>query len=302
VWVVLLVGVTGCGGSSRHAFTNGIVGVHGQRFAVHCRGAGSPTVVLEAGLGFGAAEWAGVQSKVATRTRTCAYDRLGEGESSPIRPGIVQTVADQARTLVAVLDAAGLKPPYVLVGHSWGGAIVQRFAFDHRSQVAAIVLVESSSQNDDLRKSLAILPRKKLLVGDPIANVRAGLTRALNKPSANPEHVDTKASIPQLQQLRTLGALPLIVLTAGQSDITTGLPPRYAEPIQAIWLHAQEQLSHLSTNSVHAIVENSGHLIPIYQPQAVVAAVIAAVLAARHHGTLGSCRAIFRHLTNIRCL
>lgn len=89
--------------SSQHSLVHGTVEVHGQKFEFDCSGSGSPTVVFEAGLTFDSTEWAEVQPQVAKSTRACAYDRLGEGLSGQVRPGVVQTVAVQAETLRAVL-------------------------------------------------------------------------------------------------------------------------------------------------------------------------------------------------------
>jgi pimeloyl-ACP methyl ester carboxylesterase len=295
--VVLLAG---CGASSKHVITDRTVEVHGQTLAVHCRGTGSPTVVFEAGLGFGAVEWVEVQPQVARQSRTCAYDRLGEGESAATQAGVAQTVDDQAQTLRAVLAGAGVEPPYILVGHSWGGAIVQRFAFKHRDEVAGIVLVDSS-EADVTGRLLAMLPRCHADRCGSIANVRAGLVDTL-KPSLNQEAVDWRASIPQLHQLKSLGSIPLIVLTAGTSDIGVGLPSPYGERTYEIWLRAQSQLAALSSQSVHAVAEHSGHLVPVYQPEAVVAAVNAVVRAARNRGRLQRCHAVFRGVTGVRCI
>ena len=292
--------LAGCGAASKHAFTDGTVEVRGQTLAVHCRGTGSPTVVFEAGLGFAAAEWVVVQPQVARQSRTCAYDRLGEGESAAPRAGVAQTVDDQAQTLRAVLDRAGVDPPYILVGHSWGGAVVQRFAFEHRNEVAGIVLVDSS-EADVNNRLIALLPRCSVARCGPIANVRASLVRAL-EPSSNSEAVDWRTSKPQLHQLESLGSIPLVVLTAGTSDIGVGLPPVYARHSYEIWLRAQSHLASLSSPSEHAVAERSGHLIPVYQPDAVVAAVKAVVRAAHSGGRLPPCHAVFRGVADVRCM
>jgi len=72
----------GCGGSQRHVTSNGAVKVDGRRLVVHCSGTGSPTVVLEAGLGLSSSTWVEIQPLVARTTRVCAYDRLGEGKAT----------------------------------------------------------------------------------------------------------------------------------------------------------------------------------------------------------------------------
>jgi len=92
---------------------------HGRRMNLYCRGSGSPTVVLDAGMGDSTISWALVQPTLAKRTRTCSYDRAGLGFSdAATRPG---TVANMAEDLHALLRAAHVAPPYVLVGHSLAG-------------------------------------------------------------------------------------------------------------------------------------------------------------------------------------
>jgi pimeloyl-ACP methyl ester carboxylesterase len=285
--------------SGQHSSAEGRVKVDGQTIWFSCSGTGSPTVVFEAGGGFDSTEWAAVQPDIAKTTRACAYDRLSEGQSDLVRPGVVQTVASQAATLHAVLAAARIEPPYVLVGHSWGGAIVQRFAFDYPATVAGLVLVDSQ-QADVIDRWLAMLPRAPKDKVDPFAQVRSVLTDAL-KPSLDPAHFDIRASVPQLHRVRSLGSRPLVVLTASTSQLATLLPPPYAARAYQIWLQAQSQLAALSSDSVHAADAYAGHMIPAEDPKAVVAAVRQVIGAARKRGRLPACRAIFRGIVGIKC-
>jgi pimeloyl-ACP methyl ester carboxylesterase len=286
--------------SSRHLIADGWVEVHGQRFWFECSGSGSPTVVFEAGGGSDSTDWGDVQPEVARSTRACAYDRLGEGQSAAVRPGVLQTVDSQAKTLRAVLNAARIEPPYVLVGHSWGGGIVQRFAFDYRETVAGIVLVDSA-QADVIPRWLAMLPHPPKSGVDPFAQVRAELTQAL-QPLTSPEHFDVRASVPQLRKVTSLGSLPLVVLTAGTSQLAAGLPSPYAERSYQIWLEAQAQLAALSSDSVHAVDTFAQHQIPTEDPEDVIDATNLVIRAARSHGRLARCATIFAGIAGIHCL
>ncbi len=106
-----------------------------------CLGDGSPTVVLDAGLGQDAKTWAPVQPDIARFTRVCAYDRAGMGTSSPAaRPHTNRQMADELNSL---LSAAKIPGPFVLVGHSMGGVNVRLFASKHPENVSAMVLVDS---------------------------------------------------------------------------------------------------------------------------------------------------------------
>jgi pimeloyl-ACP methyl ester carboxylesterase len=300
VVVGAVLALAACGGTERRAITNGKVEVDGRTLAVHCSGSGSPTVVLEAGLGSSSATWAGIRPSLAKRARVCAYDRLGDGESDAVPDDKIQTVDDQTKTLAGVLDAAGVGAPYVLVGHSWGGAIVQRFVSEHRSDVAGIVL-DDSSTGDATRRWLAMLPSPPKSGFDPFREVRNALHNT-NDPMANPERVDWPASVPALHSVKSFGSIPLVVLTAGTSDLAAALQPPYKARAYRIWLDAHSQLAALSSDSVHAIAEYSGHFIHEDQPDVVVAAVRAVVRAAREDERLPPCRTLFRGVDAVRCL
>jgi len=112
---------------------------------VYCLGSGSPTVILESGIGGDAYDWRAVQGKLAKLTQTCAYDRAGLGRSTP-GPLPRDTRAEVA-DLEALLKVANIRPPYLLVGHSMGGFNVRLFASRHPNDVAGLVLVDPAVEN-----------------------------------------------------------------------------------------------------------------------------------------------------------
>jgi len=116
----------------------------GRRMNIHCSGSGSPTVVFESGLTDATSAWALVQPAIAARTRTCSYDRAGVGFSDAgNRPGSSGHIVEDLRRLLA---QAGISPPYLLVGHSYGGMNARLFAHRHPADVAGLVLVDSSHE------------------------------------------------------------------------------------------------------------------------------------------------------------
>lgn len=122
---------------------------HGRRLNLYCVGEGSPTVVFDAGLGGNTGSWDTVQPAVAQKTRTCAYDRAGLGFSDPAtRPGTSANIVDDLQRL---LSAAGIEPPYILVGHSYGGLNVRLYAYEHPAEVVGMVLVDPSHEDDESR-------------------------------------------------------------------------------------------------------------------------------------------------------
>ncbi len=122
-----------------------MVDVNGVHMRLDCRGTGSPTVVLEAGAQSSSMVWVRVQDDVAKFTRVCSYDRPGYGWSDPVREELVpQRVAEMLHDLLA---QAGEKPPYLMVAHSMGGVYVRTFTAAYSGEVAGMVLVDTSHEN-----------------------------------------------------------------------------------------------------------------------------------------------------------
>ncbi|MGA9850687.1 MAG: alpha/beta hydrolase, partial [Roseiarcus sp.] len=117
-----------------------------RRLNLHCVGSGEPVVVLEAGSGNSMVTWRFVQAEIGAFTRVCAYDRAGLGFSDAAqRPSNVANMADDLSRLVA---AAGVAKPFVLVGHSLGGATAVLYAATHPDDLAGVVLVEPAFAGD----------------------------------------------------------------------------------------------------------------------------------------------------------
>ncbi len=117
----------------------------GRKLNVYCVGTGSPTVIFEAGMGDEAGSWGFVQPTVATHVRACSYERAGLGFSDPAnRPSTAANAVDDLHHLLA---AADIKPPYVLVGHSYGGMIVRLYADVYPKEVAGMVLVDTQKED-----------------------------------------------------------------------------------------------------------------------------------------------------------
>src|SRR6266705_6169548 len=127
---------------STTAMPGDLVDVGGRRLYVHCTGSGSPTVVLVSGLAETSTYWGGwIAPAVAKNTTVCAYDRAGQGWSDP--PASPQDGAAVATDLHTLLANAQIPGPYVLVGHSTGGAYIRVFAARFPDQVAGMVLLDS---------------------------------------------------------------------------------------------------------------------------------------------------------------
>jgi pimeloyl-ACP methyl ester carboxylesterase len=243
----------------------------GRSLYLNCTGSGSPTVVLEAGFGGNNTNWSAVQPPLSRTTRTCAYDRAGLGSSLPM-PG-VHDASDEIADLQRLLAAARVPPPYVLVGHSYGGLLVRLFAHAHARETAGVVLVDAMGHDQD-RRARQIARAPTLPAVEDGVNLRAG------------ERLDAK--------VRTIGDTPLVVITHGHGDPT--LPARMRRPIERLWMRMQDELAAMSRDSVHVVATRSGHFVQGYadgQPAVVARAVRAVVDAARSRSPLPACQALF---------
>src|SRR5438045_7029728 len=126
---------------SRYPPPGRMIDIGGRRLHVYEAGQGSPTVLLEAGIAATSLSWRPVQNEVARFTRIASYDRAGLGWSDSASKPL--TLSGLVNDLQALLKVAQLPPPYVLVGHSFGGLIVRAFAGRNPNEVAGLVLVDA---------------------------------------------------------------------------------------------------------------------------------------------------------------
>jgi len=252
-----------------------MVDVGGHRLYLACRGTGSPTVVLENGFGEDTPSWAWIVKDIAPGTRVCVYDRAGQGwsESAAGPQDGVQLAAD----LHTLLERAAVPGPYVLAGHSVGGAYALTFAARYPQQVAGMVLLDSSTPEQFTalpdypaayssgRRLTALLPSlARVGLWRLVASVAFGglppqarsqelalaaTTRELS--SQRVEWSELPAAFTQAQALTDLNGKPLIVVTAGLGQ-------------QAGWPAAQDQLARLSANSLQRTVAGANHTALLY--------------------------------------
>jgi pimeloyl-ACP methyl ester carboxylesterase len=261
-----------------------LVDLNGRTVHVLCAGEGSPTVILEAGLPGNSLAWMSVFSEIARLTRVCAYDRPGYGWSQPTAsPRTAETIVHELRVL---LQSTDIKPPYILVGHSFGGLLMQLYAARFPSDFVGMVLVDSSHPNQAHR---TLDMREIDTMSFAIKTFGpTGIVRMLFPvPAGNPESRDAsvreqerellmmnrtlravtremsalRESLRQLAESTVdLGSKPLVVLSEGRRGTDS-------------WQALQEDLSRLSTNSDWQVVGGAGHFIQHDQPDAVVDAV-----------------------------
>jgi pimeloyl-ACP methyl ester carboxylesterase len=268
-----------------------LVDVGGRQLQLDCRGAGSPLIVLEAGLGpSGSLAWGKVHDDLAKVARTCAYSRAGILWSDP-REG-PQTPATVADDLKALLGRAGESPPLVLVGHSLGGLYAMAYAKRFEADVAGVALVDSSHPDQLRRVEAAGLHLRKPTTMLTVASAVAwtGLPRVIFG-SGDAESAFLPTTLPAMlkewegaeQSMATpappasLGGKPLFVLSAGRlSDEflqQTQLNAEQGKEFQTIWRSLQDDEASWSTQSKHETVADAAHNLHEEKPERVIEAV-----------------------------
>lgn len=284
----------------------------GRRANIHCTGAGAPTIVLEAGLGFPNLSWRKVQPLLAARNRVCAYDRAGIGFSDP--GPAPRTPARLATELRALMRAAAEPPPYVVVGSSFGGMVARAFAVRYRADTAGVVLVDPAYPGQTAilaraapsmiaeNRRFADLERAclKRLEGGSMTRAVALSENCVEAPDASyPEAVQealwrqrlsptgARTTFEEGQALdraryepADFGDLPLVVLTAKRAFEGSDHDAAMQARLIATWRELHRRLAAESTRGVGRLVD-SGHVIQSTDPQAVVAAVGEVLSAAR---------------------
>lgn len=296
-----------------------MVDVGGYRLHINCQGVsepGFPTVVLEAGASEFSLTWDHVQRQVAEFAHVCAYDRAGLGwsERGP-NPRTAPHIADE---FDALLMAAGVEPPYVLVGHSMGALYVRFYTHEHPDRVVGMVLVDGGHEELNQRLPQALVKageQANLMLRIPQALSAIGLldrdpsgfpdqflvpqapgteetykailamsphffTTAIEETAAEKESYAAMCNLPD----RKLGDLPLVVISAGKfaASAVINLSAEDRALVMAVWAELQAELATLSSNGRQVIAEDAGHHIHIDRPELVIDAIREVLEAAQH--------------------
>lgn len=283
----------------------------GKKLSLLCEGKGKPVVMMEAGLGAGGmTSWRKVQSAIGRVTRTCAYDRAGIWNSAPTDGP--RDAGAEADDLAALLKAAKLPAPYVIVAHSYGGYIARLYAGRHTSDVAGLLLIDPSEPHQIERlvqafpaaakqrgtqapplKDCLVDPRPaefvtkcQRAVPDDIPPDMAERYRNSQTPAAVSAMLREGAALSGLSsqlldtEKKKLGSIPLVLLNR---DPTMPFPEFAEDSIgaQRLWLQMHVETMDLSTASQLQVVPHAGHEIQLDRPDAVIAAVTDLILKIR---------------------
>ena len=262
-----------------------MVDIGGYSLHIYCMGEGSPTIILESGVGGFSLEWSTIQKALAQRTRVCSYDRAGYGwsDSGPLP----RTSARSTRELHTLLERAGVAGPYIVAGHSFGGYNAQLFATNYPDETAGLVLIDSSHPEQIERlpgpgpgTARRIRPGSNSYVVSwffphpnfPDENALTAqriMQGWRHKTTWREEMMVFSQSAKQVLASRPMPEVPIVVLTRGRS-----FWPAYSngDETEKIWMELQDELSQLGARPVHLIAERSGHVIHLDQPEIVITA------------------------------
>jgi pimeloyl-ACP methyl ester carboxylesterase len=262
--------------------------VNGHKMHIYCTGSGSPTIILEAGLGSDSLIWGGVQQALSKATHVCSYDRAGFGWSDALPdPRDADHISSELQQL---LVKAGITGRMVLMGHSIAGIYVRDYAARYPANVAGIVFVDSATPFQDRNPALkgggaglppwavrlemsAGIPRlvgmcswgapgvdahTKKLQGED--NCRANFSAI----SAEIKSIDRSSQ--QAVQSGSYGALPILIISHDPTIRISTLPTQQSVVAQNAWSQMQEDLKKLSTHSRRIIAKGSAHNIMFARP------------------------------------
>lgn len=240
---------------------DGIVHTQHGSMRLRCVGEGDITVLLIAGWGGGGDGWDSIESDVAEQARVCSYDRFGTGTSDP--PASPQTFATQVADLRALLDEAGEPGPYVVLGHSFGGAAAVTLAAQLPADVRGVLLLDASP---------VTWPGAVCAVPDDGTDAAASyqtLCAGMKDPMQNPERLHVFEAFDAVAAIDSLGDVPMAVVTAARRS-TPGLAEAEATRLNAVWDAGVERWSVLSSASNVVTVEDTSHYIHLDHPRLVV--------------------------------
>ena len=211
---------------------------------------GKPTVIMDAGYGDYSKAWDSIIGAISTFSNVLIYDRAGLGKSET--SSNPRTSCQMVKELKKLLIEAKIKPPYILVGHSFGGVNMRMFATEFQNEVFGLVLVDSTPE--DYRERF-------------LPTMSQDFQQAYNKQFVyEGNYEEFMESLKQLKETRQKLNVPLIVLSAGKKD-------HYSKASQQLWNEMQREILQISSDGELVIAENSAHYIQNDEPEVVVSAI-----------------------------
>ena len=240
-----------------------MISVAGHQVNMVKMGAGPYTVIFESGFGTDLTAWRNVAPAIAKSAQVVAYSRAGTGKSQA-RPG-ERTLAANTSELEQMIAAAQLRPPFILVGHSYGGFLIRDFAARNPAQVAGMVFVDASDERieTELRKI------------DPVRTAKdARLSEGYTPPKYKAE-LKYVQGILNRGKLPVAGRLPDVPVAVLTSSMKHEKPEFFLHSPEGMktWRRLHESFFRQFSTGIHTVTANAGHNIHMEQPQLVIAAI-----------------------------
>ena len=259
-----------------------MINIGSHRLQISIEGEGSPTVVIETGIGDASDKWKPLQERMARLTRVVTYNRAGYGQSEP--GPLPRNIGREAEELKALLEKASVPGPYVIVGHSYGAEIVQIFASRYPDDVLGMVLLDpppfSFIQGQDY-KDMRDTAEKMTAEWQGIADSAAKSDDPGEKAQSvffrmiASEHREMFGESAKLVgAVSSFGDMPLVVLAAGKPNPAFG---EVAGEFQQYWIEQSRALTNKSSNSRFILAEKSSHLLYLDVPDLVAESILSLV-------------------------
>jgi len=300
-----------------------LIDIGGRKLHVNCTGPSAaagpsertgPTVILEAGASSFAIDWSLVQPEIARTYRVCAYDRAGSGWSDPRKD--VETPSRIVTDLHTLLETAGEKPPYLMVGASAGGLYVRLYQLDYPSEIVGLVLVDPATED----RLFTMYQQRAVPIGSLTAEQLASTmpSAPIPLPSRMPQTGAPFDRLPMdFYQLRIkidqrlIASMPTSVSAEIVRESSEGQRAGLARLLESrsradnpmrsvpviVLTRGQNMgqglaethagLARLSTNSRHEVVSMAGHEIHLFTPSVVIQAIEDVAVAAKERRPLG---------------
>lgn len=220
---------------------------------------GSPTVLFESGMGDSSEIWNDIQNKISLLTSTFSYDRAGIGKSDSTL--IPRTCLDIVQDLSKLLTKVPVKPPFILVGHSFGGLVSRLFASIYPNLIVGMILVDAAPEYKEIAYE-KVLPSKLI----------SSNRKYYNDPMLNVEKIDKVQSYNQIDTNKCVFDFPLTVIIRGLQDNYDKDWPN--QEILEVEQKLQVDFKNLSTKSKIIIANNSGHYIQNDEPELIIEAIV----------------------------
>lgn len=235
-----------------------LIAVGQYRLRARTQGASGPVVVFDAGHGDGADQWGDLPGEIAAFARVCTYDRAGRGGSSPAP--LPRTSGQIVADLRTVLAALALPPPYILVGHSFGGQNMTLFARCYPAEVAGLILFDAT-HHDFAERMRAILTLETW------ATFAAEFDQSV-------EGIDRHASSAELRAAPPFPPIPLVVVARGVLPATDQHPPGWPiAQFEAMWQGLQAEQAAQSPRGRLIRADGAGHYVHHDRPDLALAAI-----------------------------